>query len=208
MGASYHPERPEVPVERTTSFSLFQARSTGGGSSTPALPAGFSTGLLAALRYFPGKPGIALRYIAASRCLARCGDNLAIFTGVYLLRPGHIEVGDNVSIHPMCYIDGVGGLQIGGDTSIAHGVSILSFEHDYRQTGQAIKDAPCIMLPVKIGEGVWIGCGARILGGVTIGDGAVIAAGAVVTHHVAAGSVVGGVPARVIATRATPAGAW
>ena len=52
--------------------------------------------------------------------------------------------------------------------------------------------------PVIIGNNVWIGDKATILGGVTIGDGAVIAANSVVTKDVPAYSVVGGNPARVI----------
>ena len=52
--------------------------------------------------------------------------------------------------------------------------------------------------PVIIGNNVWIGDKATILGGVTVGDGAVIAANSVVTKDVPAYSVVGGNPARVI----------
>ena len=52
--------------------------------------------------------------------------------------------------------------------------------------------------PVIIGNNVWIGDKATILGGVTIGDSAVIAANAVVTKDVPAYSVVGGNPAKVI----------
>lgn len=52
--------------------------------------------------------------------------------------------------------------------------------------------------PVIIGNNVWIGDKATILGGVTIGDGAVIAANSVVTKDVPAYSVVGGNPARII----------
>lgn len=54
---------------------------------------------------------------------------------------------------------------------------------------------------VVIGNDVWIGSHAIILGGVTIGDGAVIAAGAVVTKNVEPYSIVGGVPAKVIKYR-------
>lgn len=43
-----------------------------------------------------------------------------------------------------------------------------------------------------------IGSGAVILCGVTIGEGAVVGAGAVVTHDVAPGETVAGVPARLI----------
>ncbi len=54
---------------------------------------------------------------------------------------------------------------------------------------------------VKIGNDVWIGMRAMILGGKTIGDGAVIAAGAVVTKDVPPYAIVAGVPARVIRYR-------
>ncbi len=52
--------------------------------------------------------------------------------------------------------------------------------------------------PVVIGSDTWIGARAMVLKGVTIGEGAVVAAGAVVTKDVPAGSVVAGVPARVV----------
>ena len=38
-----------------------------------------------------------------------------------------------------------------------------------------------IVSPVKIGNDVWIGNRAVIMGGVSVGDGAVVAAGAIVT---------------------------
>ncbi len=56
-------------------------------------------------------------------------------------------------------------------------------------------------LGVVIEDDVWIGTRAIILHGVTIGRGSVIAAGAVVTKDVPMYSIVGGVPARVIAMR-------
>ncbi len=54
---------------------------------------------------------------------------------------------------------------------------------------------------VKIGNDVWIGCHAIIMGGVEIGDGAIIAAGAIVTKDVLPYSIVGGVPAKPIKKR-------
>lgn len=53
---------------------------------------------------------------------------------------------------------------------------------------------------VTVGDKAWIGLNAIILKGVTIGEGAVVGAGAVVTKDVAAWTVVGGNPARVIRT--------
>lgn len=56
---------------------------------------------------------------------------------------------------------------------------------------------------VEIGNDVWIGTDARIMGGIKIGDGAIVAAGAVVTKDVPPYSIVGGVPARIIRYRFT-----
>jgi len=49
-----------------------------------------------------------------------------------------------------------------------------------------------------IGNGVQVGAGAVVIGRIRIGDNAVIGANAVVVEDVAKGTVVGGVPARVL----------
>jgi acetyltransferase-like isoleucine patch superfamily enzyme len=49
---------------------------------------------------------------------------------------------------------------------------------------------------ITIGNDVWIGENAIIMGGLTIGDGAIIAAGALVTKDVEPYQVVGGIPAK------------
>ena len=54
---------------------------------------------------------------------------------------------------------------------------------------------------VAVGADVWIGHGAIVMPGISIGHGAVIGAGAVVTHDVAAYTIVTGVPARVLRRR-------
>jgi acetyltransferase-like isoleucine patch superfamily enzyme len=52
--------------------------------------------------------------------------------------------------------------------------------------------------PVTIGDRVWVGTRALILKGVEIGDGAIVAAGSVVSRDVPPGTIVAGMPARVV----------
>lgn len=54
---------------------------------------------------------------------------------------------------------------------------------------------------IIIGNDVWIGTGAIILGNIKIGNGAVVAAGTVVTKDVPDYAVVAGVPAKIIRYR-------
>lgn len=54
-------------------------------------------------------------------------------------------------------------------------------------------------LPV-IGNNVYVGTGAKILGDLTVGDDVVIGANAVVTKDVPSNCVIAGIPARVIRT--------
>ena len=54
---------------------------------------------------------------------------------------------------------------------------------------------------ITIGNDVWIGLRAIVMGGVTIGDGAIVAANSVVTKDVPPYAIVGGVPAKIIKMR-------
>ena len=64
------------------------------------------------------------------------------------------------------------------------------------ETGQLIRHT--YALPIKIGNGCWLGGGAIVLPGVTIGDGSVIGAGSVVTKDIPENSLAVGNPCRVI----------
>jgi UDP-perosamine 4-acetyltransferase len=54
---------------------------------------------------------------------------------------------------------------------------------------------------VRIGEGAHVGAGATVRQGLTVGRGAIIGAGAVVVKDVAPGTVVVGIPARLLRAR-------
>jgi acetyltransferase-like isoleucine patch superfamily enzyme len=145
-----------------------------------------------------GKSGLLIRYILLSNLAKSCGDNVSIQPNVFLFNIHLISIGNNVSIHPMCYIDGAGEIEIGNDVSIAHSSSILTTNHTWNDLSIPIKYNKETFSKVKIDNDVWIGCGCRILAGVTINKRSVIAAGAVVTVDVEANSVYGGIPAKLI----------
>lgn len=152
---------------------------------------------LQAVRHVPSYVGLGVRYALLRRAAARCGECVAVFEGAYIRAPESLSVGDDVSIHPLCYIDATGGITIGSSVSIAHNVTILSSTHT-RGSGSVPTRDNAELRPTRIGNDVWIGAGARILGGVQIGDHAVVGAQAVVNRDVPAGATVVGVPARVV----------
>lgn len=147
---------------------------------------------------YRSKAALGFRFVMARSMTKNCGQ--VIYIGPYVSISGwnNLILGSNVSIHRGCYLDAAGGITIGSDVSIAHSTSILSTNHQWDSTSIPIRDNPVIMKPVVIEDDVWIGCGCRIMPGVHVGRRSVIAAGAVVTHDVAAGTVVGGVPARLL----------
>jgi len=108
----------------------------------------------------------------------------------------HLHVGEGVFVNYGGTFLDCAEIRIGDATQIGPNVQLLTPDHprDPVQRRAMWESAH----PITIGENVWIGGGATIIGGVTIGDDAIIAAGAVVTRDVAPGATVAGVPARVL----------
>lgn len=84
----------------------------------------------------------------------------------------------------------------------AHVSFIGKNEHRFDCVGQTIWNSPRgIDKPTIVGNDVWIGHGAIIMGGVKIGDGSIIAAGSVVTKDIPPMHIVGGNPAKILKRR-------
>jgi serine O-acetyltransferase len=94
----------------------------------------------------------------------------------------HVDVGPGLYVpHPAGTV--VSPERMGSNVTIVHNVTIgMRKEQDFP----------------TIGDGVYIGAGARVLGAIQIGDNAQIGANAVVTKDVAANTTVVGIPARPI----------
>jgi serine O-acetyltransferase len=107
---------------------------------------------------------------------------------------GHCVIGRGADFGPglvLIHSDGVvinGSVRGGANVKIEHQVTI----------GAEGRQSP------TIGDDVFIGAGAKIIGPVTIGDGAKIGANAVVVSNVPAATTVVGIPARPVERRARP----
>jgi acetyltransferase-like isoleucine patch superfamily enzyme len=78
---------------------------------------------------------------------------------------------------------------------------VIGGDHDFTNADTPVLEQTRRSRGVQIGNGAWIGAGAKILDGVDIGEHAIIGAGAVVREAVASRAVAVGVPARVVSTR-------
>ena len=166
------------------------------------LPKKLNRLFFAMLAPFEGRGFIVLRYILIRNLAVSCGENVAVFHNVFINfgesgREG-LRFGKNVSVNTGCYIDASGGISIGDNVSIAHQTSILSTNHTWTDPNVPICYNEVASRPVRIEDDVWIGCGCRILSGVTIHSRSVVAAGAVVCRNVEFNTVVGGVPAKFL----------
>jgi acetyltransferase-like isoleucine patch superfamily enzyme len=141
-------------------------------------------------------------------------DGITIGNGVFVGRNtilscknGNIRIGDGANIGFNCELFSASEVRIGGDTLIAAYVYVIGGDHDFSDPSAPVLAQVRRSSGVAIGDGAWLGAGAKILDGVTIGDRAVIGAGAVVRDPVPAGAIAVGVPARVVSQRepvATP----
>jgi acetyltransferase-like isoleucine patch superfamily enzyme len=114
---------------------------------------------------------------------------------------GDIELGDDANIGFNCEVFSASRVTIGRGVLVAAYAYVIGGDHDFSDPSRSVLDQPRVSAGVTIGNGAWIGAGAKILDGVSIGGGAVIGAGAVVRESVPDGAIAVGIPARVVSSR-------
>lgn len=113
-----------------------------------------------------------------------------------------ITIGDNCCIGEYNHITSCNKISIGNGLLTGRYVYIGDNAHgrlSYKEAG--VRPAARELVSkgeVIIGNNVWIGDKATILGGVTIGNNTIIGANSVVTHDMPSNCVVAGVPARIV----------
>lgn len=126
------------------------------------------------------------------------GDGVTLSSGCFLsVGPqGRLEIGDKVFIGRNTVIVATTSVTIGSGSDIAEHCTVRDADHalDMVERGQG----GAVKAPVAIGEGCWLGAGARVLRGTELGRGVVVGANAVVRGTFPSHIVVAGVPARKI----------
>lgn len=125
-------------------------------------------------------------------------------SGTIFLGDGRICVGEHTYFGHDCHISSHptgASVVIGSHCAIAHGIHIRTTNYarvpHFRDAFFATRES----FDIVVGDYVWIGSHVYISAGVTIGSNVIVGANAVVTKDVPSDVVVGGVPARIIASK-------
>lgn len=126
---------------------------------------------------------------------------------------GDITIGRYTSINgPNTFIlSQINSIKIGSFCSIASGVRIQEYFHEYRRPTTYYINRHILKKDflkdtfskgsIHIEDDVWIGANVVIMSGVKVGRGSIIGAGSIVTKDIPSYSIVGGNPAKVIKKR-------
>jgi acetyltransferase-like isoleucine patch superfamily enzyme len=132
----------------------------------------------------------------------RIGDGVFIGRNTILsCKNGDIDLDDGANLGFNCEVFSASRVTIGKRVLMAAYSYVIGGDHDFSDPSKAVLEQPRTSAGVSIGDGVWIGAGAKVLDGVTIGEGAVVGAGAVVRDAVPPSAIAVGIPARIVGSR-------
>ena len=161
----------------------------------------------------PHKIRVADNVVIDDNCLidakGHSNDGIRIGSGVFIGRNtilscknGDIDLADGANIGFNCEIFSASTVRIGRNTLIAAYCYLIGGDHDFGDASRPVLEQARTSVGITVGEGAWIGAGAKVLDGVQIGAHAIVGAGAVVRETVPDRATVVGVPARIVNTRA------
>jgi acetyltransferase-like isoleucine patch superfamily enzyme len=160
----------------------------------------------------PGKIRIGDNVVIDDNCLldAKGSSNTGITVGngvfigrntILSCKNGDIHLDDGANIGFNCEVFSASHVRIGRDALLAAYCYVIGGDHDFSDPSASVLLQGRQSRGVSIGDGAWLGAGAKIFDGVTIGERAIIGAGAVVREAVPAATIAVGVPARVVGQR-------
>jgi maltose O-acetyltransferase len=134
----------------------------------------------------------------------KIGNNNAFFGGGYKLWPINnnqhgirIYIKNDSMFNRNLYIDACGYIEIGNGCMFGPDVYLADSNHKF-DLGVSSRSLPMDIGKIIVGDNCWIGAKVTILKNVVLGDNCVAAAGTVITKSFPAGSVIAGVPGKLI----------
>lgn len=115
---------------------------------------------------------------------------------------GDIELAEGANIGFNCEIFSASRVTVGRSALMAAYCYLIGGDHEFSDTSRPVLDQARKSAGITVGDGAWLGAGAKVLDGVAIGAHAVIGAGAVVRESIPERATAVGVPARIVSTRA------
>ncbi|MBF6557389.1 MAG: acyltransferase [Acidimicrobiales bacterium] len=180
---------------------------TGPGTSQAARFGAFGDGSCLA---FPPGAIFGERWVAIGRDTL-VGPYVSISAGMvpdqHMVTYPVVRIGDRCMIGRGSHIVGHFNIEIGDDVHTGPYVYITDQNHGYEDPDQVVHRQWPSDVPVRIGDGSWLGTGVVILPGTELGRNVVVGAGAVVRGTFPDHCVIAGVPARII-RRYLPTSGW
>jgi acetyltransferase-like isoleucine patch superfamily enzyme len=120
------------------------------------------------------------------------------FFNLYRRGLAGLEIGDECFLGDECLLDLAEGVRLEAKVTLAERVLVLTHTNVGYADHPLQAQFPASAAPVVIEHGSFVGANVTLLPGVRVGAGSFVAAGSVVTEDVAKGTLVAGVPARVV----------
>jgi acetyltransferase-like isoleucine patch superfamily enzyme len=109
---------------------------------------------------------------------------------------GAVKIGNHVFLGISNVI--IGPVTLHDHIMTAQNVVMSGLNHGFKDVSVPFRYQACTVAEIVVEEGCWIGANVVITAGVRIGKYSIIAAGSIVTKDVAAYSIAGGNPARIL----------
>jgi len=133
---------------------------------------------------------------------ARLGRRVIVhdvrFFNLYRRGLSGLEIADECFLGDECLLDLAEGIRLERQVTLAERVLVLTHTNVGYADHPLQVHFPAMAAPVVVETGTFLGANVTLLPGVRVGARSFVAAGSVVTEDVPPGTLVGGVPARVL----------
>jgi putative colanic acid biosynthesis acetyltransferase WcaF len=121
---------------------------------------------------------------------AKIAKGVNIKPKVNIKYPWKLIIGENCWIGEEVWIDNLAVVELGNNVVLSQGSMLLCGNHDYKKS-----EFDLIALPIKMGDGVWIGAKSIVTPGVICETHAILSVNSVATSNLQAYGIYSGNPA-------------